>query len=400
MDKIQELKQKMQELYDAAMAAESVDEKASLMDEFEAAQAEVAVLEKLVAAEKALVAKRVAEEGDVAEQKADSTHEFAQAARRHFAQAANEGTASAGGYTVPEDILTKVEVLREAKRSLMDLVRKENVKTKSGARTFKKRSAQTGFVSVSEGGKIPGKSTPQFGRYEYNITKYGGIFAATDELLEDSDANIVSILTEWIADESRVTRNKLILATLDEKYDRDTNPATEKIIEGPDDIKAILNVDLGQAFKPTSAIVTNDNGLQWLDTLKDKDDHYLLKVHPNDPLRMVFAAGATIVPVEIVPNNDLPNVVDSGIEYIPMYIGDLKEAVKFFDRRHLSIKASTDAAVGSDSDALNAYEEDLTLFRAIEREDCVLRDEDAYYKGLIALGASGGSGGSTEENAG
>lgn len=400
MDKIQELKQKMQEKYDAALAADTVEEKASLMDEFEALQAELAVMEKLVAAEKALVAKRVAEEGETAEQKADSTHEFAQAARRHFAQAANEGTPAAGGYTVPDDILTKVEKLREAKRSLMDLVSHENVKTNSGSRTFQKRSNQTGFSSVAEGAKIGGKATPQFGRYSYNIVKYGGIFAATDELLEDSDANIVNILTEWIADESRITRNKLIIATLDEKYTRGTNPATEKTISGIDDIKEILNVDLGQTFKPTSVIVTNDSGLNWLDTLKDKEDRYLLKVHPTEPLRQVLAAGATIVPVEVIPNKDLPNETDDGVEYIPMYIGDLKEAVTFFDRRQLTIKASTEAAVGESDAALNAYEEDLTLFRATEREDCVLRDEAAYFKGLVEAGASGGSGGSGQVNAG
>ena len=46
---------------------------------------------------------------------------------------------------------------------------------------------------------------------------------------------------------------------------------TKKEVElnGLDDIKKVLNVTLGSAFKQSSRIITNDDGLQYLDTLKD-----------------------------------------------------------------------------------------------------------------------------------
>ena len=106
--------------------------------------------------------------------------------------------------------------------------------------TFKKRSQQTGFQKVGEGGKIPGKNTPQFERISYEIEKYAGYFPTTNELLEDSDANITGTLVSWIGDESRVTRNKIILGVINEKE------KTE--LKGLDDIKKTLNVTLGQAF--------------------------------------------------------------------------------------------------------------------------------------------------------
>ena len=56
-----------------------------------------------------------------------------------------------------------------------------------------------------------------------------------------------------------------------------------------DDIKKALNITLGQAFKPTSAIVTNDDGLQWLDTLKDNEGRYLLQ---PDPANATFSANS------------------------------------------------------------------------------------------------------------
>ena len=34
---------------------------------------------------------------------------------------------------------------------------------------------------------------------------------------------------------------------------------------------------------------------------------------------------------------------------------------------------------------LNAFEEDLTLFRAIEREDCKMKDPQAFVNGVITI---------------
>lgn len=387
MDRIQEILRSMQEKYEAAQAAESAEERNALMDEFDALKAEKESIERMVEAEKAMVMQKAA--SGIMPKAEDSyeqhVHEFAMAARRGFKQAMVEGTPAAGGYTVPEDILTRVNKYRVAKASLEDLVSKEVVTTLSGARTFQKRSTQSGFASVDEGGKIPLKDTPEFERLTYQIVKYGGIFAVTDELLADSDANIVSILTAWIADEGRITRNKLVLATLDEKYTRATDPETAKVITGIDSLKTIVNVDLGQAFAPTSRIVTNDYGLDWLDHQKDNDGNYILKRHNNDPLDRVVSAGSLLIPVTVIPATDLAN--DASGKY-PFYIGDLKEGAVLFDRQLLTIKASDTAymantATGTADNSLNAFQEDLTLFRATERLDCVERDGQAYFKGFV-----------------
>lgn len=344
-------------------------------------------------------------------QELDAVKRFATAARSGFRNSMTEGTNSEGGYTVPEDIQTKIQQYRTSKRSLLDLVTVETVTTESGARTFKKRSQQTGFVNVAEGGAIGQKATPQFERIEYTIGKYAGYFPVTNELLQDSDANITRVLTEWIGDESRVTANKLVLAKINEK------PATT--LTGLDDIKRALNVTLGSAFKTTAKIITNDNGLQWLDTLKDSDGQYLLQASPADPMEMRLCAGATAVPVEVLPNTDMPNddtyevtsdtTVTAGKTYyvkngdvytavadatgnptelqyyeltdskIPVIIGDLKEGIIYWDRKKMNIKASDIASIGD----FNAYENDLTIFRAIEREAVTQRDPEAFVNGRI-----------------
>ena len=109
---------------------------------------------------------------------------------KKVANSMSEGSNVDGGYTVPEDVQTEIEHLRESKESLQDLVSVESVSTNSGRRTFKKRTQMTGFSEVGEGGKIGTKKTPQYSIMNYKIKKYAGIYPTTNELLEDSDANI------------------------------------------------------------------------------------------------------------------------------------------------------------------------------------------------------------------
>lgn len=298
-----------------------------------------------------------------------SVEVFAKAARTGFRASMNEGTLADGGYTVPEDISTQINEYKTTKFSLLNLVEVISVNTKSGARTYKTRSQNTGFTAVGEGAKVSKKDTPKFERQEWSVKKYGGYFPVTNELLEDSDQNIVSTLVQWIADESRVTANKLIIDVLK------TNTETE--FKSLDDIKEALNVTLGQAFKATSKIITNDDGLQYFDTLKDNDERYLLQPNPANPMELRLCAGATTVPIVVVPNADLPTEDNK----IPVFVGDLHEAVTYFDRKHLTI-TSSDVAVAGD---LNAFEDGLTLYKAVEREDVQQKDTQAVVNGYITV---------------
>lgn len=303
----------------------------------------------------------------------DTTKEFSKAVKTMVNKTLNEGNAESGGYTVPEDISTKVEKLRETKESLRDEITVKTVNTNAGQETYKTRGQATGFGAIEEGGKIPKAGAPKFSRLSWKVTKYGGYMPATNELIEDSDENVEDIMTEWLADESRATWNNLILAIIAKKI--------QVKLEGLDDIKNVLNVTLGSLFKSTSKIITNDDGLQYLDTLKDNDGKYLLQPNPADPMQLRLCAGATTVPVKVYSNETIPTKNGK----IPLIIGDLKEAVKGYDRKQLTLMASQVATVGSGDDALNAYEEDLTLIRAIMRLDAEMRDEKAFVNGYIEV---------------
>lgn len=315
-------------------------------------------------------AKNISLKDDEVDGPKDSTKGFANAARRLFRvnDQMSEGTPTDGGYLVPEDIETKINHLRTAKGALQNLVTVTPVKTKSGARTYKTRQNQAGFSEVSEGAAIGKKATPQFSRLTYDVKKYAGYFPVTNELLADSDQNITNELIQWIGDESRITRNKLILAVLNTK----NKTAIDGTNDGLDTIKKIINVTLDPAFRNSAILVTNQDGFNWLDTLKDGVGRYLLEESLASPTGYRFKG----LDVYMYSNKDLPNDTSAGTK-APIIIGDLKEAIQLFDRQKTTIKAS--------DVAMNAFENDLTLFRAIEREDVKMRDAEAFVYGQVTL---------------
>lgn len=304
----------------------------------------------------------------------DAVHKFAEAARNGFrvTNMNNEGSGADGGYTVPEDIQTMINQYKDAEFSLENLVTVEPVTAPSGRRTYQTRAQHTGFETVAEGGKIGEKTGPQFEVINYTVKKYAGYLPCTNELLEDSDANITNTLVEWIGKEDVATRNKIILEKVKEKE--------ETAIKSIDDIKKAVNVTLGQAYAGSVSIITNDDGLNYFDTLKDSTGRDLLKsaIDPTDPFKMVLAVGARKIPVIVIPNSVL-KTKETG--EIPVIIGDLKEYCRIYDRKKITIAISNIASIGD----INAFEQDLTIFRGIERLDCQVIDKKAIVNAALTV---------------
>lgn len=358
----------------ALMEGETKDlEKAeSLLNEADELQKELDLLARVETMKKGEVPddmEPVEEKGTelTAEQKAEKA--FADAVRSRFKvdKDLNETTGADGGYTVPEDIDTRINTLKEQHFSLASLIDRETVTTKSGRRTYKQRAQHTGFTQVAEGGKITKTAAPKFSVISYAIKKFGGFMPVTNELLEDSDAAITTEMTTWLAEDSVATENAQILAAINEK------DATA--LSGMKDIKKAVNVTLA-AFAGFVRIVTNSDGLQYLDTLEDKNGRPLLSPDPVKPMELYLSVGVRRVPVTIVPNEVMPSA-ESGA--IPFIIGSLWDYMKMFDRKGLSLSISDTAAAGD----FNAFEMDMTLIRAIMRADFVVKDSAAIVRGEL-----------------
>ena len=312
---------------------------------------------------------------------AEAVKSFAAAARAGFprmkaaGEMMNEGTDADGGYTVPPDIVTKILSLRETKESLLGEVRIIPVNTPSGRRTIKKRSQHQGFSTVAEAAKFGRTATPQFTTLRYEIEKRGGYLPVTNELMADSDNNIAAVVQEWLADEARVTANREILEVIGAQTARD--------LKNLDGILAAW-VGLGSAFRSTSKLITNDDGLLWLGTLKDDNGRYLLTPNPADPHQLRLCVGPHTLPVKTYDNDTIPTKEKK----IPMILGDLKEGVAYWDRQQFSVRVSDTAVAGE----LNAFEQDLTLWRGSLRDDCTAWDDEAFINGFITAGGSEAAG--------
>lgn len=342
-----------------------IDKANAILDEVDALQKEFETEERILKASKAGVPTVQEPQGDP---KKDSIKSLADAARSGF-KSMNEGTPADGGYTVPEDISTKINTLKENHFNLATLIDSETVTTDKGSRTFKTRAQQTGFQLVGEGAKIGKTAKPQFTRIDYAIKKYAGYLPVTNELLEDSDAAIANLIMDWLAGESVATDNAQILAKF--------QTATKVAFAGIDDIKKAVIKTLS-AFKGSISIVTNDDGVLYLDTLKDADDRYLLSPNPAQPMQMRLAVGATFIPVVQVPNEVMPTAEGGKV---PCFVGDPREFLKKFDRKKLTIAQSNEAAVAD----FNAFEQDMTLFRGILREDFQVKDSKALVYGELTV---------------
>lgn len=295
----------------------------------------------------------------------DSTAEFANMARHGFTNMMTEGTKASGGYTVPDDIQTRIETYRDATFSLRKLVSVENVTTQKGERTFKKRKKRTGLIKTGEAEAAQKLADIEFERQSYNIEKYTGFIAITEELLDDSDANLAETIIQDIGEEARITDNVEILAILD------ANQEQVKEVTSYYDLLPVVITGLGSTFANSSTLVVNDTGAAWLYGLKDGNGRPLVTPDVTAAAKNVAAFGPYRLRVEIIPNKDRPNAADGST---PIYVGDFKEAVKIFDRKRTTIKKSDTASIGE----LNAFAEDLQLFKPVVRTDYVIRDKEAY----------------------
>lgn len=355
------------------MEGENKDiEKANaLLDEMDALQKEYDTEARIFQATKDTVAEDP-QEIKTNKNELTETQKFCKAVRS-FIQGKGlvEGVDADGGYTVPEDIQTTVNKWADVDYSLLQDIDVVNVTTNKGARTYQKKSEGDVFVDLDENGAITKEiSAPQFERVTYAIQDRAGFMPVSNNLVEDSDANIMQIVGDWLGKANVNTSNAKILEKIATKAQVDL-----KDING---IKHALNVTLGQAYKDGAKIVTNDDGLNYLDTLVDGNGRPLLNPDPTAPTKLQLRCGTTVLPIKVLPNK----VLKTNSGKMPFIVGDLKAFIRKWDRKFMSLKASDVATIGS----FNAYAMNMTLVRAIMRDDYTLMDQDAIVNGYIVAG--------------
>lgn len=317
-------------------------------------------------------------------QDVDTTHVFAQLLRnRHdslsdtelsFAKSMavrnaanmNEGAGEAGGFIVPTDEQTKINELKRALNPLSALVRVENVNTMSGTRVLEKASDMTPFASVAELAAIGEIDGPKFTQVKYAIKKFAGILPISEELLADSDQNLLAYVNGWLAKKSVATENAQILAVL--------KTLTKAPLTNLDGIKDLLNVTLDPTISLMSSVLTNQDGFNFLDKQKDTDGRYLLQPNPLDTTqKLLFGKPVTVVSNKVLPTDTSV----ASAKKAPVIIGSFTDAVVLFDRQATTL---TGTSVGGD-----AWKRDSYDVKAVTRIDVQKFDDKAVVFGELTI---------------
>ncbi|QBX25322.1 phage major capsid protein, HK97 family [Streptococcus henryi] len=285
--------------------------------------------------------------------------DFKNLVRGRFQNALDSSTDGSGadaGLTIPQDIQTAIRGLVRQFDSLQEYVNVENVTTLTGSRVYEKWADITGLAELDEeGAKIGDNDDPKLAIIRYTIKRFAGISTVTNSLLADTAENILAWLSGWIAKKVVVTRNKKILEVIA------TLPTKPTLAKWDDIIDLESKVD--PAIKQTAMFLTNTSGFTALKKVKDAMGNYLMERDVKSPTGYVIDG----FPVKEVADRWLAN---GAANAMPLYFGDLKQAVTLFDRQQMSL-LSTNIGGG-------AFETDTTKVRVIDRFDVVATDTEAF----------------------
>lgn len=279
-----------------------------------------------------------------------------------------EGTPADGGLIVPSDIQTMIREQMRALNPLSELFTVETVSTNTGSRV-RDTAPTNGFTKVAEMGTISKDDKPAFTKVEFTVEDYALIVPVSNDLLSDTDQNLLAYLSRWLGKKAVITENKLLLTLLTALDGAAASITESGALKA---IKKMVNVTLDPIFGVSASFLTNQSGFNFLDSLEDSNGRPLLQINPADRTQYMVGGRA----VHVVSDAVLPNKTTA-----PLYIGDFKSFGTLFRRQAMEI-ASTN--IGG-----NAWNTNSTEVRAITRLAVAKFDDKAVAAGKITLPGAG-----------
>ena len=178
------------------------------------------------------------------------------------------------------------------------------------------RHATSKMVSVAELEKNPALAKPDFGNVVWEVQTYRGAIPVSQESIDDADVDLLGIIAES-AQQIKVNTTNAAIANVIKTFAAET-------ADDLDDLKKILNTKLDPAYEVS--FVVSQSFYNSLDTIKDKNGRYLLQDS------IISASGKTFAgkPVFVVS--------DELIGENAGFVGDIKRALLFVDRKDLGLR--------------------------------------------------------------
>lgn len=277
------------------------------------------------------------------------------------------GTPAKGGYLVPTEQLKTILEYRRNSIALKDDCDVIPVQSANG--WIPTANAETSaLVNFDELNNIS-ETDKDFSKIDWALKSYGTVIPVSNELLADNDVDLVGFIARRFAIMGVNAENAAIFAIM----------AATTLTQAGSDYKAILkalNLKLDAAIAANAVIYTDAAGFDYLDEMEDKNGRPLLTPSYADPAAKMFRGH----PVKVLPSN---LAVGSTEKKVICYVGNLADAVKFFDREGVAIATSYEAG----------FAQNKALMRAVERFDVKAADAAAMVKVTITIPESTTTGG-------
>lgn len=204
------------------------------------------------------------------------------------------------------------------------------------------KHATAKMSSVAELEKNPKLAKPEFQEVDWTVQTYRGAIPVSQEAVDDADVDLVGIVAEAAAQIKVNTTNNAIAEVL--------KGFTAKSVKNLDEIKGVINVDFDPAYDV--AFVVSQSFYQFLDSLKDQNGRYLLQDS------ITAASGKVLLgkPVFVVADT-----VFGGVGDAKAFVGDVKRAVLFADRKDLGLR-------WADNEIYGQYLQAVARFAAVKAD--------------------------------
>lgn len=204
------------------------------------------------------------------------------------------------------------------------------------------KHATAKMASVAELEKNPALAKPEFEQVDWTVQTYRGAIPVSQEAVDDADVDLVGIVAEAAAQIKVNTTNNAIAGVL--------KGFTPKAVKNLDEIKGIINVGFDPAYDV--AFVVSQSFYQFLDSLKDQNGRYLLQDS------ITAASGKVLLgkPVFVVADT-----VFGGAGDAKAFVGDVKRAVLFADRKDLGLR-------WADNEIYGQYLQAVARFAAVKAD--------------------------------
>ena len=269
------------------------------------------------------------------------------------------GLTTAGAQAViPQEVVTPVFEGANAKQNLAEMATVKQVSTGSGKYPISIADPTKFLATKEELATIPDVDA-SVNDVPFEAKTYAGKIYLSNELVDDSAIDIKAEVQSQLQQLVLNTDNHNIISLLQTLVSQ--NAATI------DDLKKIKNTKIDPAVLGSdgSMVITNQDGYNYLDTLKDSQGRYLL----TEDMTGISGKALFGLPVVVVSNAVLPDVTSQ----FPVFIGNLPQAVAVFRRKNIV----------TNWEQFDSYSQGLAV---IYRGDYKLIDQNAMQ--YVLLGAA------------